>query len=48
MHLVEKWMSITLVLIVLYLILSRARGFSTAMTALSGGYIGSVKALQGR
>jgi hypothetical protein len=41
-------LEVTLTLILVYLILSRADGFSTAMRSLGGVYIGAVKALQGR
>lgn len=38
----------TFVLIVIFLVLSRASGFSKAMSAIGSVYISSVKALQGR
>ncbi len=44
----RRWMEITFVLIIMYLILSRAAAFSIAVKAMTGGYIGSVMALQGR
>ena len=43
-----RWLEITFVLIILYLVLSRATGFSSAVRSISSGYIGAVKALQGR
>ena len=48
MNELRRWLEITFVLIVLYLVLSRASAFSTAVKALAGAYTGSVKALQGR
>ncbi len=48
MKLVEKWMGITFVCVIVYLVLSRSRGFSTAITAIGGVYNGSVRSLQGR
>ena len=44
----RRWMEITFILIVLYLVLSRAGAFSAAIKALSNAYVGGVKALQGR
>ena len=44
----KQWLEITFVLILVYLVLTRARGFAAAIRALSGGYAESVKALQGR
>lgn len=41
-------MEITFVLILVFLVLSRARGFASAIKALSAGYVDSVAALQGR
>lgn len=38
----------TFVLILVFLVLSRASGFSKAMGAIGSVYISSVKALQGR
>ena len=48
MNELRRWMEITFVLIVLYLVLSRAGAFSAAIKALTAGYIGGVRALQGR
>jgi hypothetical protein len=45
---VNKWFDITFVLIILYLVLSRASGFSQAVRSLGSAYTGAVKALQGR
>ena len=45
---IGRWMEITFVLIILYLILSQARGFSIAVKSITTGYVGAVKALQGR
>ena len=44
----SRWLEITLVLIVLYLILSRALGFSSVMRTFGKVYVDAVKALQGR
>lgn len=41
-------LEITFVLILAYLILSRAVGFSSAVRAIGKVYVDSVKALQGR
>lgn len=38
----------TIVLIILYLVLSNGDAFSSVTKSLAGGYIGGVKALQGR
>lgn len=38
----------TVVLIVLYLVLANATGFSSAVRSLGGAYVGAVKTLQGR
>jgi hypothetical protein len=45
---VSKFIEATVVLIVLYLVLSRALGFSLAISALAKAYTSSVRALQGR
>lgn len=45
---VERWMEITFTLILVYLILSRASGFSQVVREFSGAYTGAVRALQGR
>jgi len=45
---VQQLLEITFVLIILYLVLSRASGFSQAIKSLGQVYIGGVKALQGR
>lgn len=44
----RRWMEITFVLILVYLILSRGNAFSQVIGALSRGYVGAVVALQGR
>ena len=38
----------TVTLIVVYLVLQNAQGFSSAAQAVAQGYVGSVKVLQGR
>lgn len=43
-----KVLEITFVLILVYLVLSRALGFSMAVTSIGKVYVSSVKALQGR
>jgi Sec-independent protein translocase protein TatA len=43
-----RWMEITFVLIVIFLVLSRATAFSTAARSIGSVYVGAVKALQGR
>jgi len=43
-----RWLEITFVLILVYLVLSRATGFSNAVRSIGGVYVASVKALQGR
>lgn len=45
---VSRWLEITFVLIVVYLVLSRAVGFSNAVRSIGSVYVGAVKALQGR
>lgn len=44
----RRWMEITFVLILVYLILSRGSAFSQVIRALTSGYVGAVVALQGR
>lgn len=44
----RKFLEITFVLIVIYLVLSRAGAFSTALRSLTGAYVGAVAVLQGR
>ena len=41
-------LEITFLLILVYLVLSRALGFSTAVRSVGKVYVDSVKALQGR
>ena len=38
---------ITVVLVLVFLVVTNARGFNTAASAISGVYTGAVKALQG-
>ena len=45
---VGRWLEITFVLIILYLVLSRAFGFSSVVKSIGGVYVNAVKALQGR
>ncbi len=45
---VGRVLEISFVLILLYLVLTRASGFSSSVTAISGAYVSAVKALQGR
>jgi hypothetical protein len=45
---VERWIEITFVLIVLYLVLTNSDGFSSAVRSLGSVYTQSVRALQGR
>jgi hypothetical protein len=45
---VGRWLEIIFILIVVYLVLSRALGFSTAVRSIGKVYVDSVKALQGR
>lgn len=44
----SRWIEITFVLILAYLILSRAGGFSSAVRSIGSVYVSAVKALQGR
>ena len=48
MNLVSRWIEITFILILLYLVLTRASGFSSVVRSIGTAYTGSVKALQGR
>ena len=43
-----RWMEITLILIAIYLVVSRASGFSAVMGSIGKSYTGAVRALQGR
>lgn len=45
---VSKVIEATLVLIVIYLVLSNGQAFSQVTNSIASGYVGSVKALQGR
>jgi hypothetical protein len=46
--LASQWLEITLVVLVLFLVLSRASGFASVMNSISKAYSGSIRALQGR
>lgn len=46
--LAKRWIEITFILILTFLILSRASGFSAAVRAVGSVYAQSVRALQGR
>lgn len=48
MSAVSRWLEITFMLILVYLILSRALGFSLAVGAIGKTYTDAVRALQGR
>jgi hypothetical protein len=45
---IEQIIELTGTLIILYLVLTNASGFSKIVTSVTGGYTASVKALQGR
>ena len=45
---VGRVLEITFVLIILFLVFSRAQAFSQVTSSIGGVYIGAVKALQGR
>jgi hypothetical protein len=46
--LASQWIELTLVVLVLYLVLSRASGFSSVMGSIGKAYGGAVRSLQGR
>ncbi len=48
MDALKRWMEITFVLIIIYLVLSRGSAFSQVVRALSSAYGTSVMRLQGR
>ena len=48
MSALRKWMEITFVLVFVFLVLKRARGFASGIRAISGGYVEAVRALQGQ
>jgi hypothetical protein len=48
MNLVSRWIEITFVLILMFLVLSRSSGFSSITRSIGSTYVESVKALQGR
>lgn len=45
---IEQILEITFTLIVLYLVLANASGFSSVVNSIGGLYVSSVKTLQGR
>lgn len=45
---IGRLLELTVTLVVLYLVLSQYRGFSSVISSLSNAYVGAVKALQGR
>lgn len=45
---VNKVIEGTITLVLAYLVIANAPNFSKVVASLAGGYIGSVKALQGR
>jgi hypothetical protein len=45
---VSKFVSVTLILVALYLVLTHATGTQTALSSLGGQYAAAVQALQGR
>lgn len=45
---IGRWMEITFMLILAYLILSNYKGFAAAINSIGGAYTSSVRALQGR
>jgi hypothetical protein len=44
----DRWLEITFVCIVIYLVLSRANAFATAIQSIGSVYVGAGKMLQGR
>lgn len=48
MNNLSRWLEITFILILLYLVLSRALGFSSVVRSIGKVYVDAVKALQGR
>lgn len=48
MKIIEQLFEITLVLVLVYLVLSNAFGFSTVVSSFGQAYTSSVKVLQGR
>lgn len=48
MQAVNRWIEITFVLILAFLILRNALGFSSGVSAIGKVYVDAVKALQGR
>ena len=47
MNQLSRWMEITFVLIVIYLVLRNSSGFSSTVRAVSGAYNSAVRTLQG-
>lgn len=45
---IDRILEITLTLVLVYLVLSRAEGFSTALGSVGSVYTSSVRTLQGR
>lgn len=45
---INRWMEITFILIIAYLILTNAFGFTSAVKSIASAYTGAVKVLQGR
>lgn len=45
---IRRWMEITFVLILVFLVLSRSRGFSTVVSSLASAYVEAGMMLQGR
>lgn len=45
---VDRVIEVTATLIILYLVLTRANGFSSIVRTIGSAYVSAVKALQGR
>jgi hypothetical protein len=48
MQQLSRWIEITFVLLILYLVLANSGAFATVTSSLSSSYVGAVKVLQGR
>lgn len=48
MKLAERFLEITLTILIVYYVAVHARGISTVIQSFGGFYVGAVKALQGR
>ena len=48
MRLAERWIEVTLTILIVYYIAVHARGVSQVINSIGSFYIGSVKVLQGR